>query len=176
MNPYDVCASCARYIKRGVALCPFCGAQGRLQGPLERSGWKRMSRAKWLAYGGSAIALLGCTNSGTHDNSGFRCNTGGLPMANDVVCDRASEWCFTNHSHDPTGCVSLSTTCGLPASGACNEVFYWDASACVPVTPRCACLTVTCSSGWCSDDAEGGITVSCGSCYGAPPVRLERVA
>jgi hypothetical protein len=187
-----------------------------------------MSRAEWLAYGGSAVALLGCTNTGILGSShpdasavadateeaatpladdespvadateepasdladaatpivdameippeargdlGFLCVSRVHPDAG-TLCDKASEWCFTNHNFEPTGCVSLASTCIPPAAGTCSNAFYWDASACVPGTPRCACLTVTCNEGWCADGVEGGITVSCGSCYGAPPVRL----
>jgi hypothetical protein len=113
-------------------------------------------------------------------DSGFFCmSAGGIGEFDaDIVCDRTSEWCFTNHGFMPTGCVSLTSTCQYNpySDGQCYSVFTWDASACVPGTLRCECLTVTCSSGYCVDEPDGGLTVSCGSCYGAPPARLERLS
>ncbi|MDP9149001.1 MAG: hypothetical protein M3O36_03530, partial [Myxococcota bacterium] len=97
------------------------------------------------------------------------------------TCDRATQWCFTNHRFEPTGCAPLTTTCE-PGSltDACRAVFTWDAAACggdnqALAAPHCACMTLTCSQGLCEEDDAGGITVSCGYCYGAPPVRLERL-
>jgi hypothetical protein len=107
---------------------------------------------------------------------GLVCNSVNVPGAA-AVCDRATQWCFTNHGFQPTGCVSLTTGCasGILAD-ACSNFFFWDAAACAGGTPRCGCLTVTCPNGTCADDDAGGITVSCGTCYGAPPARLERMA
>jgi hypothetical protein len=191
MNPYDVCASCARYVKQAESTCPFCGALERVQSAPARGHSERMSRSAWLAYGGSALAFLGCTNGGIVSSSnpdasagaaalgdaGFLCvRAGSQPFFDaDIVCNRTSEWCYTNHGFEPTGCLSLATTCAPPVlADACSSVFDWDAAACDGGTPRCSCLTLTCS-GWCADDDAGGITVSCGSCYGAPPARHERL-
>ena len=194
MDPYDVCASCARYIKRGEFTCPFCGAADRLRSALARGGPKRASRAEWLAYGGSALGLLGCTNgspvsavpdaaenAASLGKNGFLCASAGngAIFDADIVCDRASEWCYTNHGFEPSGCVSLATTCApTEPADACSGVFAWDAATCDGHIAGCAWITVTCpgGGGGCSDDDAGGITVSCGSCYGAPPARLERVA
>lgn len=112
-----------------------------------------------------ATGLFGCSPTFT-----------GNGVGDAASCDRATQWCFTNHGFDPTGCVPLGSTCASGApSDACSPVFYWDAAACDGGLPRCACITQTCGSGWCSDDDAGGVVVSCGACYGAPPARLEPV-
>jgi hypothetical protein len=123
---------------------------------------------------------------------GFLCVPGGscdfgICVDADVICDRATEWCFENGGgyNPPSGCRSLQTTCGSPPAlaDACLDDFSWDASAvegqvapCTGGVPRCACLTLTpaCVTGGCLDDDAGGVTVSCGHCYGAPPARLGR--
>jgi hypothetical protein len=108
----------------------------------------------------------------------LHCYPANISSGNDAgaFCDRASEWCYTNHGFETTGCVSFASTCPPGEVGDACAVFYWNAAACAPGDHRCACLSVTCNSGWCDDDHAGGITVSCGSCYGAPPPRLERLA
>ena len=92
------------------------------------------------------------------------------------TCDRATQYCYA-HGIDPTVCGSFATTC-TPYRGvgdACvGSDFYWDAAACDGGLRRCACLNMTCTEGWCSNDDAGGITLSCGPCYGAPPARRER--
>jgi hypothetical protein len=56
---------------------------------------------------------------------------------------------------------SAAISCDACAAGGCT--FYYD--------PPGGCWPSSCSQ----DDA-GGVTVSCGECYGAPPARLERLA
>jgi hypothetical protein len=93
------------------------------------------------------------------------------------TCDRATQYCYA-HGIDPTVCGSFATTC-TPYRGvgdACvGSDFYWDAAACDGGLRRCACVDMTCQEGWCRDDDAGGITLSCGPCYGAPPARRERL-
>ncbi len=113
---------------------------------------------------------------------------GGFPCATTMIadsspayvhtdCDRSKQWCYTNHGFSFTGCLSLEPHCDVLDSGTtCMTPFYWDASACDGGYRRCECLTVTCGYGYCTDDEAGGVTVSCGACYGAPPARLERLA
>ena len=93
------------------------------------------------------------------------------------TCDRATQYCYA-HGINPTVCGSFATTC-TPYRGvgdACvGSDFYRDAAACDGGLRRCACLNMTCMEGWCGDDDAGGITLSCGPCYGAPPARRERL-
>ena len=93
------------------------------------------------------------------------------------ACDRATQYCYA-HGINPTVCGSFATTC-TPYRGvgdACaGSDFYWDAATCDGGLRRCECLTMTCMEGWCRDDDAGGITLSCGPCYGAPPARRERL-
>jgi hypothetical protein len=76
-----------------------------------------------------------------------------------AACARSSEVCYVN------ACMTVanfSTEYGgvLGSCGSCLACDCW--------SPQPSCR--------CSDDGEGGITVSCQGCYGAPPARLERVA
>lgn len=93
------------------------------------------------------------------------------------TCDRATQYCYA-HGSEPTVCGPFATTC-TPYRGvgdACvGSDFYWDAAACDGGIRRCACLNMTCQEGTCFDDDAGGITLSCGPCYGAPPARPPRL-
>jgi hypothetical protein len=64
MNPYNACASCSRYIKRGDRGCPFCGSANRPVRQEEPRLSARMSRARWLAFG-STLAIAGCSGDAT---------------------------------------------------------------------------------------------------------------
>jgi len=64
MKPYYACSFCTRYVKRGDAACPFCGALNRATNVLPRRRALRTSRAQWLAYG-STLAVVGCTGGAT---------------------------------------------------------------------------------------------------------------
>jgi hypothetical protein len=254
MNPYYACSSCARYVKHGDSVCPFCGTAKRATtGPTARRPG-RTSRAQWLAYG-SSLAVVGCTGgaatpssaadataqseigapqaeaaeaAGASDTASADANAGvdsraeaeandaggsetttadvtptdaASPQAisfasadgsfgclggayNDATtCDRATQWCEGLNGGSAHQCVSLDHLCGnfgLADSGCTPPIFYWDAAACDGGYRRCACVTVSCTlgasgPGLCTDDDAGGVTVTCGSCYGAPPARLERL-
>jgi hypothetical protein len=109
----------------------------------------------------------------------FVCGVPGLSLGPDgaaLECNRATDWCFTNHGFVPTGCAPLTGACldggdCPPSAGALD----WDPSLCDGGLRRCACVTAVCSGGYasgtCLDDDAGGVTISCGACYGAPPVR-----
>ena len=90
-----------------------------------------------------------------------------LMSHSDVYCDRATEFCYiSGGGSSDDGCHPLS----------CSQWLTVEAGACNGGPLRCACLSgATC--GWyfnyCDDDDAGGISVSCGSCYGAPPARLS---
>jgi hypothetical protein len=115
------------------------------------------------------------SGTGTFPCNGAVEQDGGL-----LACDRATQWCYTFHGADPTACASLGDPCYVnPGDDACaptgdgrETVLAWDPSACDGGLRRCDCLSVQCVTGFCSDDDAGGITVSCGSCYGAPPARI----
>jgi len=101
------------------------------------------------------------------------------PYRDATACDRRTQWCAGHNGGFSYSCVSLDTTCSY-GPGCTSPDFYWDAAACDGGYQRCVCATVTCSGmgsngrGFCNDDDAGGVTVTCGTCYGAPPVRLER--
>jgi hypothetical protein len=54
-------------------------------------------------------------------------------------------------------------------------VNYYGVQECGPC-PTCECLAPPTTPCDCTEDDAGTITISCGGCYGAPPVRLERIA
>jgi hypothetical protein len=258
MNPYKACVSCACYIKRNEAVCPFCGAANRAEPGGPRGTATRMARSQWLACS-ATIAVVGCSGDGTtesrdridaavpvrahtplvesgsvwpsqpldsgipviypatdgasptetHDmvypggNGGIPISTavdaasdagtlsadaqGTFPCAGghawdppEMMCDRETQWCFINNGGypSPSGCEPLSSTCvgDSGAEAGCNSLFRWTPQNCHGRLRRCACVTVTCGTfGICTDDDAGGITVSCGECYGSPPARLERL-
>lgn len=102
----------------------------------------------------------------------FLCLQDGGAYANfsshsDVYCDRATEFCYISGAGPrDDGCHPLS----------CSQSLTVDAGACDGGTLRCACLSGAYCGGefnYCDDDDAGGISVSCGSCYGAPPARLS---
>ncbi|HEY8039332.1 MAG TPA: hypothetical protein VIF15_06035 [Polyangiaceae bacterium] len=70
----------------------------------------------------------------------------------DRLCDRTTEVCY---------------------QGSCERYDATSNGACGPC-PTCSCDGYR--SCRCTEDEAGGITVSCGGCYGAPPARLERAA
>jgi hypothetical protein len=90
-----------------------------------------------------------------------------LASHSDVYCDRATEFCFISGGGPAEdGCHPLS----------CSKWLTVEAGACSGGPLRCACLSgASCGYyfNFCDDDDAGGITVSCGSCYGAPPARLS---
>lgn len=131
---------------------------------------------------GGLVDLAAWLTSGRGD---FPCNAAELGVEGGT-CDRGTQWCYTANGFDPTGCVSLGATCvnidytnagdvvvGPGVSDACISALEWDPSLCDGGIRRCACLT-TIGNCRCTDDSMGGITVSCGSCYGAPPARHVR--
>jgi hypothetical protein len=106
-------------------------------------------------------------------DGGFTCRGGGAQGGN-WVCDRATQWCFSNNGgYGPSGCRSLDDTC-IPAgsdAASCWGTMQWDASACAGGYLRCACATADCVLPTCTDDGLGGVTMACGMCYGAPPAK-----
>jgi hypothetical protein len=121
--------------------------------------------------GSGCIANL-ATAGFTLGHGQFLCLRDGGSYANlsshsDVYCDRATEFCFISGGGPAEdGCHPLS----------CSRWLTVEAGACNGGPLRCACLSGA-SCGWyfnyCDDDDAGGISVSCGSCYGAPPARLS---
>jgi hypothetical protein len=112
----------------------------------------------------------------TSGDGGFGCPDQMYPV---VTCDRASQWCYDNHGLPPTQCLPFETTCSAysgPPDACVGSEFYWDAAACGGGIRRCSCVTITCYAGSCTDDKEGGVIISCGVCYGAPPARFDRRA
>jgi hypothetical protein len=56
------CPGCSRHVKRGDAVCPFCGATARVDGAPTRVLAGRLSRAALFAAGtmGAAVATTDC--------------------------------------------------------------------------------------------------------------------
>jgi hypothetical protein len=229
MNPFDVCSGCARHVRRWEVSCPFCAVRRAASTQGDERPPKRVSRAAWLAYGGS-LALLGCASgkilgAAEQDANAIgdvvRSEDGTTEMRDDIdaatsaadgaapdvtpsrdatatidgpapserarfpcvpfqfpdagtMCDPATEWCYTNHGYLPTGCVSFASTCDPTSaySDACSPAFTWE-GYCDAGDHRCYCVKTNCGS--CTDEEGGSFTLSCGSCYGAPPARLERL-
>jgi hypothetical protein len=59
---FVACPACARHMRAGECLCPFCGAKAACAKPLRRIG-ERLTRAAMHAAGaaGAVVALGDCT-------------------------------------------------------------------------------------------------------------------
>jgi hypothetical protein len=93
-----------------------------------------------------------------------------LLSTSDVRC-QTTQFCYISGGGSGLdGCWPLGP--GPPDGGP--TVFLSDAG-CKDGTATCACVVLACgnSPSSCTDDDGGGVTVSCGTCYGAPPARLE---
>ncbi len=195
MIAYSLCALCQCYVKVGESQCPFCGVANDppLRPAPKCAGALPARRAGWVACASSTLALLGCGGTeaaavhttmdaavGDLDSSmsgaevplgaWLTPGTGAFVCSfNDTdagTCDRSRQWCYTFHGFVPTGCVSFADTCDTAEQPGCDPSITWDPALCDGGIRRCACITTGCE---CLDDDAGGITVSCGSCYGAPP-------
>jgi hypothetical protein len=99
-------------------------------------------------------------DAGLVEASGFACpSRSGYFACGGGVCDRSIQACVM---------------------GVCewyqDIVILWGVQACGPC-PTCDCLAPPGSPCVCTEDDAGTVTIlSCGGCYGAPPVRLERIA
>lgn len=90
-----------------------------------------------------------------------------------AACDRATQYCFLQGGIDysPDGCRSFNCGPNSPSDAGCGSI-EWDAATCDGGFRGCSCLILTnCSARTCSDDDAGGVVLSCGQCYGAPPRR-----
>jgi hypothetical protein len=152
-----------------VAGCNGPGATGSTGGP----------DAIATIEGGDAVvdALADSSSSGTGlaaSDATFLCLRDGGSYPNllstaDVRC-QTSEFCFISGGGSvQEGCWPLGP--GLPDAGP--AVFLSDAG-CKDGSATCGCVVVACGgSPSCKDDDGGGVTVSCGTCYGAPPAQLD---
>jgi hypothetical protein len=106
--------------------------------------------------GGSSNKMDATADSGFDNDAGLFC--GG------VVCDRQSQFCETTYP--------ISSTTGHCTSIVDARLWTADASTCGSI-PDCACLGPLVTSSCHCTEGAGGIIVSCHTCYGSPPARLE---
>jgi hypothetical protein len=68
------CPSCARHVREGDCVCPFCGAKAACAKPLRRIT-ERLSRAAMQAAGaaGAVVALGDCSSYAGNVSYGFAC-------------------------------------------------------------------------------------------------------
>jgi hypothetical protein len=73
-NRFIPCPSCARHVREGECVCPFCGAKAPCAKPL-RPITERLARAAMHAAGavGAAVALGDCSSQATHPPYGVAC-------------------------------------------------------------------------------------------------------
>jgi hypothetical protein len=71
---FVACPACARHVKAGECICPFCGAKAPCAEPLRRIGG-RLTRAAIHAAGavGAAVALGDCTTTTVQPGYGIAC-------------------------------------------------------------------------------------------------------
>jgi hypothetical protein len=182
------CPSCACHVKDGDATCPFCGAS---LPHVERS-WRAAplkSRAAWLAFGSSLVAIAGAATIGACSSASSDDHTAGgatFPCGDAGACSVATQFCGV--SAHQTGCGNdfyLVYECA-PKEG--NLQFP---AECLDL-PKCTCVEAYLpappppwenggSGTSCSEDDAGGVILTygsggqCAGCYGAPPARLERM-
>jgi hypothetical protein len=119
------------------------------------------------------------TDAARDGNVSFASAHGRFPCTNagaGTTCDRATQWCYGYHGGFSYSCQPLDTNClysNLAADGGCTDPLF-NAAACNGGYRRCACVTSSCGNLSCVDDDAGGVTISCGTCYGSPPARLDR--
>lgn len=111
---------------------------------------------------GSFVCLSGSREVWQFDSGG---GFVAVPLDAAVTCDRATQYCFHlgGPSSLPEGCQAYDAS------------FAAITPHCDGGLRRCSCVTFNCSASGCENDDAGGLTVTCGECYGAPPARLERL-
>jgi hypothetical protein len=110
----------------------------------------------------------------------FVCIPAGIQGDAAIVCDARTQYCHLHSGNltSPSSCLALDPTClAYPPVADASTCPYLASSSCNGA-PRCSCIAIEAyslsGSCWsCSDDA-GGLTLSCGPCYGAPPADLRR--
>jgi hypothetical protein len=89
------------------------------------------------------------------------CSRSGSFACGSETCDRASALCWTTGGGSSCSPISGLTS---PDGGSCGPC------------PTCDCALASYGGACqCTDDGQGGLAISCQGCYGAPPVRLERL-
>jgi hypothetical protein len=183
MDDFDVCASCSCHIKRSERACPFCGARHASTPRPARQHVPRMSRGKWLAFGGT-LALLGCSGTAVPAPAG---DAGAISAINPWFDPVGSQGCPVALSGTfvcgTSTCSRATEHCALLSGGVNNGCEANDAGYPFPAQclscPTCDCVTPTLANTSCTcvelDNGEG-IGLECHGCYGAPPARLERLA
>ncbi len=91
---FVACPACARHVRVGECVCPFCGAKAACAKPLRRMGG-RLTRAAMQAAGaaGTAIVLADCTSGPTIEPAyGIACTPDVCaPIYEDSGADSAAE-------------------------------------------------------------------------------------
>ena len=120
---------------------------------------------------GAAAALEG----------GFTCIPAGIQGDAAIMCDPRTQYCHLHSGNftSPSACAELDPTClAYPPVADGSTCPYLASSSCEGGI-RCSCIAVepysaVSGSCWaCSDDDAGGLILSCGACYGAPPADLR---
>jgi hypothetical protein len=120
----------------------------------------------------------GGSSNGVVASPSFPCGT---DVDASLQCERATQICLYYSGGPGFSCISqdgstlhayqggtyaspdsAAVSCDACAGGAGCTFYYGPPGSCWPSS--------------CSQDDAGGVTVSCGECYGAPPARLERLA
>jgi hypothetical protein len=161
----------------------------------------RRSRAAWLAYA-STLTMAGCVGGKTVASENVAppvskdllsqdarsTKTGSFACGADqeagLSCDPNTQYCFDDtydymsgyrcvaKDEGPLAAADAGAHCPCPPddSGATSCLFSG-----IRITDRSG--QDLCSGNFnCEEDESGAITVSCHSCYGSPPTRLERLA
>ena len=120
----------------------------------------------------------GGSSNGVVASRSFPCGT---DVDASLQCERATQICLSLSGGGGFSCISqdgstlhayqggtyaspdsAAVSCDACAGPAGCTFYYGPPGSCWPSS--------------CSEDDAGGVTVSCGECYGAPPARLERLA
>jgi hypothetical protein len=113
---------------------------------------------------------------------GFICIPAGIQGDAAIVCDPRTQFCHLHSGNltAPSACAPLDPTClAYPPIADASTCSYLASAPCDGGL-RCSCIALEAYSATsdsctaCSDDDAGGLTLSCGACYGAPPVDLRR--
>ena len=131
---------------------------------LQSGGYQSNLGGSYAVGGYTNFASGGSSLSSTDyllpaDAGSLACGTG--------YCDGATQVCAESAGFPTFKCIDYK------AVGSTNGT-----SVCTAPVPSCSCYVTPVADNYACNcaDIDGGVMLSCHTCYGAPPVRFERLA
>jgi hypothetical protein len=104
------CPGCSRHVKRGDAVCPFCGATASIESGPTRTVAGRLSRAALVAAGavGAAVATTACSPAPPYGTNPYVPNETGDASASDGPSEVAADAGDASTTSEPTDSSSTA--------------------------------------------------------------------